>query len=336
MKRTGQYIDSSEKSPIDPPLQKGGRGDLQMKIAIIGAGDVGAQTAQRVAEAGLADVALLDIAAGKAEARALDLSSASAIVRHTLSITGTTEYQDIAGADIVVITAGMTRKPGQSRGDLLLSNAAVVKNVSQKIAEYCPDAIIIVVTNPLDAMTYLVYKTTGFPANRIIGMGGVSDCARFSMLAGRKLNTAPCDIHSIIIGAHSDSMAVLPRFITAKGIPITDLFSEERIEEIIKDTRNFGARIVQLLGAAGSASFGPAAGVYALVEAIVHNRRSILCVSCYLDGQYGLSKICAGVPAKIGRNGVEEIIELNLEQSETAQLLSSAEEIKRLIEKLGV
>lgn len=307
-----------------------------MKIAVIGAGDVGAAVAQRVAEAGLADVVLLDIIAGKAEARALDLSSAAAIIRHPFSITGTTEYKDIAGSDIVVITAGMVRKPGQSREDLLLSNTGIIKSVAQKIAEYCPGSIIIVVTNPLDAMTYLVYKTTGFFFNRVIGMGGVSDCARLSMLAAIELNTTPSDIHSLIIGAHSDSMVVLPRFTTVKGIPIKDLLPAEKIKQIVKDTCNFGAKIVHLLGAKGSASFGPSAGVYALIEAIAHNRRSILCVSCYLNGQYGLTNVCAGIPAKIGRKGVEEIIELNLEPSEKTQLLSSTEEIKKLIQKIGV
>ncbi|MFH1245769.1 MAG: malate dehydrogenase [Candidatus Omnitrophota bacterium] len=307
-----------------------------MKITVIGAGDVGAAVAQRVAEAGLADVALLDIVAGRAEARALDLSSAAAITRQPFSLTGTTEYKDIAGSDIVVITAGMVRKPGQSREELLLSNAGIIKSVSQKIAEYCPEAIIIVVTNPLDAMTYLVYKTTGFSSQRIIGMGGVSDCARFSMLAATELNTAASDIHTLIMGAHSDSMVVLPRFTTVKGIPLRDLLPEGKIEQIVKDTCNFGAKIVHLLGAKGSASFGPSAGVYALIEAIARNRRSILCVSGYLNGQYTLTNICAGVPAKIGRKGIEEIIELDLESSEKAQLLSSAEEIKKLIQKLGV
>ncbi len=306
-----------------------------MKVAIIGAGDVGAGAAQRIAEADLADVVLVDIVKGKAEACALELSSASSIIRHSRSISGTTNYKNIADAEIVVLTAGQTRRPGEGREDLLLSNAKTVKDISQKIAHYCLGSIVVVVTNPLDAMTYLTFKTTGFPANQIIGMGGISDSARFNMLVGAELNTASHLIHSIIIGSHSDSMVILPRFSTVLGIPITELLPQDRIEKIIDETRNFGARIIKLLGE-GSANFGPSAGIFLLVDSIINDRKSILCASTYLGGQYGLKDLCIGVPVKIGRMGIEEIIELKLGKKEMSDFLSSAKTIKNLIKKLGV
>lgn len=306
-----------------------------MKVAIIGAGDVGAQAAQRIAEADLADVVLLDIIKGKAEACALDLSSASSIIRHSRTITGTTDYKDIAGAEIVVLTAGQARKPGESRGDLLLSNAKTVKDIAKELTKHCFDSIVIVVTNPLDAMTHLTLKTTGFGANQVIGMGGVSDCARFSMLAAAELNMTSHHIHSIIIGPHSDSMVILPRLSTVLGIPLTELLPSNRIKKVIEETRSFGARIVELLGK-GSAYFGPSAGIFSLVNSIVNDQKSILCASTYLNGQYGLKDLCIGVPAKIGRMGVEEIIELKLNKEERDEFLSSAQAIKSLVKKLGV
>jgi len=306
-----------------------------MKVAIIGAGDVGASAGQRIAEANLADVCFLDIVQGKTDALALDLSSAASIVRHCRCITATADYRDIAGADIVVLTAGRTRKPGQSREDLLLDNAGIVKDISQKLAQYCPEAIVIVVTNPLDAMTFLTLKTTGFKPKQVIGMGGVSDCARFNMLLAAELNTASYYIQSIIIGAHADNMLILPRLTTVLGIPIAELLPEDRIKRVIADTRNFGARIVKLLGT-GSAYFGPSAGIFLLVDSIVNDRKSILCASVYLCGQYGLEDLCLGAAVKVGRGGIEEILQLKLSEEEKKAYLSSAKEVKDLIKKLGV
>jgi len=306
-----------------------------VKVAIIGAGDVGRCVACRIAEADLADVVLVDIAEGKAQGCALDLSSASFLTRHARRITGTTDYKDITGADIVVLTAGNVRKPGQSREELLLNNARIVKDISQKLTQYCRGSIVIVVTNPLDAMTYLVCKTTKFSANQIIGMGGVSDCARFNMLAGAQLNTASFNIQSIIIGAHADSMLILPRLTTVQGTPITDLLPQTEIERIIEETRNFGARIVRLLGE-GSACFGPSAGIFLLVDSIINDRKSILCASAYLSGQYGLEDLCIGIPLKLGSSGIEEIVELKLTEKEKDALFASATTVKNLIKKLGV
>lgn len=305
-----------------------------MKVAIIGAGAVGATSAQRIAEADLADLLLVDIVPGKAEACALDLSSASSITQHSRSIRGTTDFKKIAGADIVVITSGQTRKPQQSREDLIKNNAKIVKDVSGKIAQHCPGAIVIVVTNPLDAMTYLTYKATGFSANRVIGMGGVSDCARFNMLLGAELNTASQNIQSIIIGPHSDRMVILPRFSAVLGIPIVELLPKDRIKKIMEETRHFGAKIVALLGK-GSAYFGPSAGVFLLVDSIINDRKNILCASTYLSGKYGLKDLCIGVPVKVGKKGIEEVIQLKLNKKEKSGFMSSALALSNQIKKLG-
>lgn len=306
-----------------------------MKVAIIGAGDVGATSAQRIVEADLADVVLVDIVKGKAHAKAMDLTSASSIIRNSRSVTGTTDYKDIASADIVIITAGHTRKPGQNREELLLKNTKIIKEVSKKVARHCLGSIVIVVTNPVDVMTYLVYKSTGFSANQIIGMGGTSDCARFNMLVAAELNTASHHIQSIIIGPHSDNMVILPRISSVLGTPITELLPQDRIDKIIEETRKFGAKIVKLLGK-GSAYYGPSAGIFSLVDSIINDRKNILCASACLWGQYGLKDLCVGVPAKIGRLGIEEIIELKLNRREKNEFLSSAKTIKKLLRKLGV
>jgi malate dehydrogenase len=302
-----------------------------MKVAVIGAGNVGATAAQRIAEADLANVVLLDIVEGKARALALDLSSASSIVGHSRSITGTTDYEDIAGADIVIITAGQTRKPDQSRADLLLNNGRVVKEISPKLVRYCPNSIVIVVTNPLDVMTYLAFKTTGFTTNRVIGMGGVCDCARFNMLVAAELNITSKHIQSTIIGAHSDSMVILPRLSTVQGTSITEMLPENRIKRIVAETRGFGANIVKLLGK-GSAYYGPSAGIFLLVDTIINDRKDILCNCAYLNGQYGLDDLCIGVATKIGRGGIEEIIELNLTQEEKEAFQASAKGIRKVKE----
>jgi malate dehydrogenase len=305
-----------------------------MKVAIIGAGNVGATLALRIAEADLADVTLVDIVEAKAEALALDLSSAASIVGHSRSITGTTDYKEISGADVVVATCGEIRKPGQSREELLLKNSAIITDVSAKIARYCPGAIVIVVTNPVDVMTYLVYKTGKFSATRIIGMGGTSDCARFNMLVAAELNTASKNIQSIIIGPHSDNMLILPRLSTVLGIPITELLPQPKVKDIIDQTRHFGAKIVRLLGK-GSAYYGPSAGAFLLVDSIINDRKNILCASIYLSGQYGLKDLCIGVPIKVGRIGIEEIIELKLTEEEKKTFLELARQLKNLNKKAG-
>ncbi|UCB57358.1 MAG: malate dehydrogenase [Candidatus Omnitrophota bacterium] len=304
-----------------------------MKVAIIGAGNVGATAALRIVEANLADIVLMDIVEGKAEGLALDLSSASSIVGHSRSILGTTDYKEISGANIVVLTAGQARSPGQSREELLSKNAEIAKDASRKIVQYAPSAIVIVVSNPLDVLTYLTLKATKFSPAKIIGMGGVSDCARFNMLIGNELNIAGSQVQSVIIGPHADNMVILPRLTTVKGKALNELLSEKKIEEIVGETRNFGARIVKLLGK-GSAYYGPSAGIFALVDSIVNDRKKLLCASSYLSGQYGLSDLCLGVPVKIGAGGIEEIVELELTDGEKSALMNSAASIKNLIKKI--
>lgn len=304
-----------------------------MKVAIIGAGDVGKTTAQRIAEADLADVILVDIVRGKAEAIALDLNSATSIIRHSRSIIGTTDYKQISGADIIVLTAGRTRRPGEDREQLLQNNANIVKNISQKIVKYCRDPIVLVVTNPLDVMTYLVKKITAYSANKIIGMGGVSDCARFNMLLAAELNAEIKNVKSVIIGAHADSMVILPRLSTVAGVAITKLLAEDKIERLINETRNFGAKIVRLMGQ-GSAYYGPSAGIFALVDSIINDRKGLFCASTYLTGQYGVTDLCIGSLVKIGRLGVEEIIETKLDKKEKMAFLASAAAVKELIKKV--
>lgn len=305
------------------------------KVAIIGAGNVGAASAQRICEADLADVVLVDVVPGKAEGLALDLSSVASIVRHSRYVSGTTDYKHIAGADIVVLTAGFARQPGQSRAELLKKNSKIVKDLASQIARLCPGSIIIVVTNPLDVITYLVRKTTGFPVNQVIGMGGVSDCARFNMLVAAELNTDSHYVQSIIIGPHSDQMVILPRLSTVLGTSINELLPADRVQRILSETRSFGAKIVQLLKT-GSAFYGPSAGVFLLVDSIVNDRKNICCACAYLDGQYGLNNLCLGVPVKIGRMGIEEIIELKLNQQEAQAFLKAAKSVQKLIKQSGV
>ncbi len=235
----------------------------------------------------------------------------------------------------MIITAGQTRKPGQSRSDLLTFNAKIVKDVAQEIAQKCSNPIVIVVTNPLDVMSYLVFKTTGFAPHQVIGMGGTSDCARFNMLVADELDTDSQNVQSIIIGAHGESMLVIPRLSTVLGIPITDLLTQDKINALVEQTRTFGAKIVELLGQ-GSAYYGPAAGIFQIVDAIVNDRKSILCASTYLDGHYGVEDLFLGIPVKVGRSGVEEIIELDLTEKEGSDFLLSANKVRESIKKLGV
>ncbi|MFC1631165.1 malate dehydrogenase [Candidatus Omnitrophota bacterium] len=305
-----------------------------MKVAIIGSGDVGTAAAQRIVEADLADVVLIDIVQGRAQARALDLSSAASIVGYSRKIKGSGDYQDISAADIVVVTAGKTRSAGESRADLLQKNAKIIKRVCEKIVQYCPQAIVIVVTNPLDVMTYLVYQTTKFPAKRIIGMGGVSDCARFNMLSSLELNTTANQVRSVIIGPHSDNMVILSRLTTVSGKAITDLLAEEKIKRIVDATRGFGVKMVSLLEK-GSAYIGPAAGIFQLVESIINDRQETLCVCAYLSGHYGIKDLSIGVPAKIGRTGIAEIVELKLNEKEKAEFQDAAKKTQELLKLLG-
>ena len=304
-----------------------------MKVAVIGAGNVGASLVQRIAEAGLADVVVVDIVEGVPQGKALDLTQAAPIVGHDCRVAGTSSYAEIEGSDVVVITAGLPRKPGMSRLDLLKVNADIVGGVASEVKRRCPDAIVIVVTNPLDVMTHHAQRVTGFEPERVIGMAGVLDSARLRAFIALELEVSVNDVQAMVLGGHGDSMVPLPRFSTVSGIGIELLMSQEAIDRIVDRTRKAGTEIVALLKT-GSAYYAPAAAAFQMVEAILKDRKRILpaCVKC--TGQYGINGIYVGVPIKLGAKGVEQIIELPLTAYELASLRKSAEEVEQAIKDL--
>lgn len=304
------------------------------KVTVVGSGNVGATVAQYVADKDLADVVLVDIIEGMPQGKALDMREASPITHHHRSIIGTNDYADTKDSDIVVITAGIARKPGMSRDDLLKTNASIVKQVAEQTLKHSPDAIFLVVTNPLDVMTYLTWKTTGLPKNRVMGMAGVLDSARFQAFISLELKLATEDIKTMVLGGHGDLMVPLPRFSTVNGIPITELMTAERIEALCERTRKGGAEIVSLLKS-GSAWYAPGASVSHMVEAILKDKHRLLPCAVHADGQYGISDLYIGLPCVLGRNGVERIVELKLTGDESAQLSKSAASIKANIEKMN-
>ncbi len=305
-----------------------------MKISIIGAGNVGATTACKLAEKDLAnEVVLLDILDGIPQGKALDLWESAPVDGYDSLCTGSNSYEETRGSDIVVVTAGLPRKPGMSRDDLLEMNTEIVKNVAENLRKTCPDAVIIVVSNPLDVMTYVTFKVTGFPAERVFGMAGILDTARFRSFISLALGVSVRDISAMVLGGHGDSMVPLPRYTTVAGVPVTELMDAETIEKIIQRTRGGGAEIVKYLKT-GSAYYAPSAAVVEMVEAVIKDNKRILPCSCYLQGQYGLHDVYVGVPVKLGCKGVEMILELNLTEEEKAALSKSAEDVKNNIAKL--
>ncbi len=296
------------------------------KITIIGAGAVGATAAQRIAEKELGDVVLTDIVEGLPQGKALDLMEAAPLFGYDSKITGTNDYKDIEGSDVVVITAGIARKPGMTREDLLKINTKIIREVSQNIAKYAPESIIITVTNPLDIMTYVTMKTTGFEPARVFGMSGVLDAGRFASFIAMELGCSVRDISAMVLGGHGDTMVPLPRFTTVSGVPITELIPEDTIRRLVERTVNGGAEIVNLLKT-GSAFYAPSAAVANMVEAVIKDTKRILSVCAYLDGEYGRKDIYLGIPVKLGRRGVEEVIELKLTEDEKKALDRSAEAV---------
>jgi len=307
------------------------------KITIVGAGNIGATLALLLARRETADITLIDINEGVAKGKALDIMEASPILGFNAHVVGTGNYEDTANSDIVIITAGFPRKPGMSRDDLLFKNFEVVKSVSEQIKKYSPEAFVIVVTNPLDAMTYTALKVTGFPKERVMGMAGVLDSARFAYFISEKTNISVENINAFVIGGHGDDMVPLRKYTTIAGMPVTNFLSKEELEEVIERTRFGGGEIVQLLKT-GSAFYAPAASILEMVLAILWNKRKILSASVYLDGDvgeyYGASGLCVGVPIILGKEGVEEIIKLDLTDEEWADWRKSVESVKRLVEKL--
>lgn len=303
------------------------------KVSVIGAGNVGATTALLIAQRELADVVLTDIVEGIPQGKGLDMTEAAPVGRFDAKVKGTNDYSDISDSDVVVVTAGFPRKPGMSRLDLLQKNAAVVSDVSQNIAEYAPDSIVIMVTNPVDVMTYHAWKITGFPCSRVVGQAGVLDSARFAAFIAMELDVSVEDISAMVLGGHGDEMVPLPRYTTVSGISITELLPSETIDRLIERTRKGGSEIVGLLKT-GSAFYAPAAAITQMVEAILKDKKRILPCSAHLDGEYGIDDIYIGVPAKLGTNGVEEIIELKLTDAELASLQASAKVYKEGIDNL--
>ena len=306
---------------------------MEKKVTVIGAGNVGATVAQRLAEKELCDVVLIDIVDGVPQGKALDLAEAAPIEKHDAHLTGTGDYADTAGSDIVVITAGIPRKPGMSRDDLLATNKRILREVTKQAALFSPEAILIVVSNPLDAMCHVAYETSGFPRNRVIGMAGVLDAARFCTFIARELNVSVENIHASVLGGHGDTMVPLPRYSTVAGIPITELIAPARLEALVERTRTGGAEIVGLLKT-GSAYYAPASAVAAMVEAILKDKKKILPCAAYLQGEYGINDLFVGVPVKLGKGGMEEIVAIKLTPAEQSALEKSAAAVRELVEAM--
>ncbi len=303
------------------------------KVTVIGAGNVGGTSAQRLIEKQLADVCLIDIVEGLPQGKALDMMQSAATEGFDSHIVGTNDYKDTANSDVIVITAGIARKPGMSRDDLLSTNAAIVGGVVEQVVGGSPNAVIVVVSNPLDVMTQLTWKKSGFPAHRVIGMAGVLDSSRYAMFISEALGCSIKDVRATVLGGHGDTMVPVPQYSTVNGIAITELLPKEKIEEINERTKNGGAEIVKHLKT-GSAYYAPSASTVAMVEAILLDSGRILPCCAYLDGQYGVKGLYCGVPVELGAKGVRRIIELDLNAKELADLQNSVNAVKELAGKL--
>ncbi len=300
------------------------------KITIVGAGNVGATAAHWAAAKELGDVVLVDVVEGVPQGKGLDLFEASPIERFDSRIVGTNGYEETAGSDVVIITAGLARKPGMSRDDLLARNAEIVKGVTREIAKRSPEAILIVVSNPLDAMTYVAKQVSGFPKNRVVGMAGVLDSARMRSFIAMELDVSVEDVTAFVLGGHGDTMVPLPRYSTVAGIPLPALLSKDRIDAIVKRTANGGAEIVNLLKT-GSAYYAPSAAAVEMAEAILRDKKRILPCATLLEGEYGVNGYFVGVPVKLGAGGVEKVIEIELTADERAALQKSVDSVKELV-----
>ena len=310
---------------------------MDKKVTVVGAGNVGATAAQRLAEKQLCDVILVDIVEGVPQGKALDLNEAAPIEKHDSHLTGANSYEETAGSDIVIITAGIPRKPGMSRDDLISTNAGIVKSVTKEVASRSPEAILIIVSNPLDAMCHVAYDASGFPKERVIGMAGVLDSARFRAFIAMELDVSVENTHAFVLGGHGDTMVPLPRYSTVAGIPITELMAQDRIDALVERTRNGGAEIVGLLKT-GSAYYAPASAAVEMAESILKDKKKILPCAAYLQGEYGQQGLFIGVPVKLGARGVEDIIEITLTEEEKQALQKSADavqELKDLLKTLG-
>jgi malate dehydrogenase len=303
-------------------------------VTVIGAGNVGATTAQRIAEDGLADVILVDIVEGLPQGKALDLAEAAPVVGHDMKIRGTNDYADTAGSDVIVVTSGLARQPGMSRDDLMAKNAGIVRSVVKAAVAHSPDAILIVVTNPLDAMCHVALEASGFPPERVIGMAGVLDSARFRSFIAEELDVSVAETQAFVLGGHGDTMVPLPRYSSVAGVPLPELLTPERLDALVDRTRNGGAEVVALLKT-GSAYYAPAAATWQMVDSILRDRKRILPCAAYLQGEYGVDGLYVGVPVKLGRNGIEEIIEIELQADEKAAFQASAASVQGLVDTMA-
>lgn len=303
------------------------------KVTVIGAGNVGATTAQRIAESGLADVVLIDIVEGLPQGKGLDLAEAAPVMGHDAHIFGTNNYDDTANSDVIVVTSGIARKPGMSRDDLLNTNAGIVRSVVNESTKRSPDAILVVVTNPLDAMCHVALKASGFPKHRVIGMAGTLDSARYRTFIAQEAGVSVEDVRAFVLGGHGDTMVPLPRYSSIGGIPLPEFLAADRIEAIVKRTRSGGAEIVELLKT-GSAYYAPAAATFEVVESILLDRRRLIPCAALLEGEYGVNGLYVGVPVVIGSNGIEKIIEITLTADESTAFKRSADAVKELVDLL--
>ncbi len=307
---------------------------MRKKVTVVGAGNVGATCALRIAERELADVALVDVIEGVPQGKALDLLEASPIRKCDIEVTGSNDYGPTAGSDIVVLTAGFPRKPGMSRDDLLWANYEIVKNSVEQVVEGSPQSILMVVTNPLDAMCHVAQRVSGFPKNRVMGMAGVLDTARFRTFVAQELEVSVEDVVTMVMGGHGDSMVPLVRYTNVAGLPLTELMDAEKIQAIVKRTRQGGAEIVKYLKT-GSAYYAPSAAVTEMVQAVLLDRKRVLTCSAYLEGEYGIRNLFVGVPVKLGAQGIEKIFEARLTGEERAALEKSAGAVKELVDVLA-
>ncbi|MBE3557706.1 MAG: malate dehydrogenase [Ktedonobacteraceae bacterium] len=308
---------------------------MRSKITVVGAGFVGSTLAQRLAERDYADVMMYDIIPNMPQGKALDMLQAGPVLGYDSLVTGTNDYADTANSNIVVITSGFPRKPGMSRDDLVKKNQEIVTQVVEQVVKYSPNSILIVVTNPLDAMAQLAYRVSGFPRERVVGMAGVLDTARFRTFIAQELGASVRDVQAYVLGGHGDTMVPLARLCTVAGIPISQLLPAERIEQIVQRTRDGGAEIVKLLGT-GSAYFAPSASVLQMVDSILLDKKMIMPCAVYLQGEYGIRDLFVGVPAKLGAGGVEQVVEIELTEQERAQLQKSAAAVQELIKVMGI